>query len=286
MPSSRRRASKRASHRDDGSRRVGADLAMYRKPRLYDVAFGFRDIPAECRGLLQLARRHGCPHPESAIELACGPAHHLRELSRLGHTCIGIDINAEMLAYAKALCRRDGVSVDLRRGDMRTFTVARKVDLVLCLFDSFAQCATEADAIATLRASARALRPSGLAIVEFTHPQDYFGRGRSKTSERWTQRDGELAVRTRFSITRCDPVAETFIASMTIEPLALNGKHTRAKDRLEMRWLQHMWLRGGFQYVALASGAFDIVGWYGDIDPVMALTDPRAWRMIAVLRKR
>jgi SAM-dependent methyltransferase len=272
--------------RDDGSQRVGADLAMYRKPRLYDIAFGFRDIPAECRGLLQLARRHGLSEPQSAIELACGPAHHLRELARRGIKSTGIDINPEMLAYARALCRRDRATVDLRRGDMRTFRVARRVDMVLCLFDSFAQCATERDAIATLRAGAGALRRSGLMIVEFTHPGDYFGRGRSKTSERWTQREGDMAVRTRFSITRCDPVAETFIASMTIEPVRRNGSRSRGHDRLEMRWLQHMWMRGSFQYVALASGAFDIVGWYGDLDPVMALEDPRAWRMIAVLRRR
>jgi SAM-dependent methyltransferase len=200
--------------------------------------------------------------------------------------CTGIDINAEMLAYARALCRRDGVAVDFQRADMRTFRVSHRVDLVLCLFDSFAQCATEADAIATLRAGARALRPSGLMIVEFTHPGDYFGRGRSRTSERWTQREGDVVVRTRFSITRCDPVAETFIASMTIEPVARNGTRPPARERLEMRWLQHMWMRGSFQYVALASGAFDIAGWYGDLDPVMALDDPRAWRMIAVLRRR
>lgn len=286
MPSSRRKRPQAHQRRDDGSQRVGADLAMYRKPRLYDIAFGFRDIAAECRGLLQVARRYGVAEPKGIVELACGPAHHLRELARRGYACTGIDINAEMLAYARALCRRDGVRVDLRKGDMRTFEVSRKADLVLCLFDSFAQCTTDQDAIATLRASARALRPSGLAIVEFTHPQDYFGQGRSKTSERWTQREGDIAVRTRFSITRCDPVAETFIASMTIEPVGPNGKRSRTKERLEMRWLQHMWLRGGFQYVALASGAFDIAGWYGDIDPVMALDDPRAWRMIAVLRKR
>ncbi|MBV8668528.1 MAG: class I SAM-dependent methyltransferase [Candidatus Eremiobacteraeota bacterium] len=265
---------------------MGADLAMYRKPRLYDIAFGFRDIAAECRGLLQLARRHGVPAPKSAIELACGPAHHLRELARRGMRCTGIDINAEMLAYAAALCRRNHVRVELRRGDMRTFHLTRRADLVLCLFDSFAQCATERDAIETLRASARALKRGGLLIVEFTHPADYFGRGRSRTSERWTQRDGDTSVRTRFSITRCDPVAETFIASMTIEPVGRNGKRPHRNERLEMRWLQHMWMRGGFQYVALASGAFEIVGWYGDIDPVMALTDPQAWRMIAVLRKR
>jgi len=258
---------------------------MYRKPRLYDVAFGFRDIPAECDGLLTLAARYGMKHPKRVLELACGPAHHLRELGRRGFTCHGIDINAEMLAYARELCRRENVDVTLRRGDMRTFHVAQRFDIVLCLFDSFAQCTTEPDAIATLRSSANALKQSGLLFVEFTHPSDYFGASRSRTVDRWTQSDGDLTVKARFSITRVDPVAETFIANMSIEPKAANGKRHRA-ERLEMRWLQRMWMRGGFQYVALASGAFDLVGWYGDIDPIVPIAGgPEAWRMIAVLRR-
>jgi len=258
---------------------------MYRRPHIYDVAFSFRDIGAECDGLLRLARRHGRGAVRRVVELACGPGHHLRELAKRGYTCIGIDINAEMLAYARELCRREAVDVELRRGDMRTFRLSPRSDVVLCLFDSFAQCATEDDAIATLRSAARALRRGGVMVIEFTHPADYFGPNRQRTSERWIQRDGEMTVRVTFSITRRDPVAETFVARMIIQPLARRGR-SRAAGRLEMRWLQRMWLPGGIKHVVAASGAFDVVGWYGDLDPVMALEDPEAWRMIAVLRRR
>jgi SAM-dependent methyltransferase len=259
---------------------------MYRKPRLYDLAFGFRNIAAECDGLLTLAARYGITRPKSVLELACGPAHHLRELARRDLDCHGIDINAEMLDYARELSRGERVEVTLRRGDMRTFHSSKRFDLILCLFDSFAQCTTERDAIATLRSAAAALKAGGLLFIEFTHPSDYFGAGRSRTVDQWTQSDGELTVNARFAITRLDPVGETFVASLVIEPKGTgNGKRSRS-GRLVMRWMQRMWLRGGFQYVALASGAFDIVGWYGDIDPIVPLENPEAWRMIAVLRRR
>ncbi len=258
---------------------------MYRKPRLYDVAFGFRDIGGECNGILKLASRYGIRRPKSVLELACGPAHHLRELARRGLDCHGIDINGEMLDYARALCRRENRKVTLRRGDMRTFHTSRRFDLVICLFDSFAQCTTERDAIATLRRAASALKPGGLLFVEFTHPSDYFGSRRSRTVGQWTHSDGDLTVKAHFSVTRLDPVAETFIASLIIEPK--NGKRKlRRGERLSMRWLQRMWLRGGFRYVALASGAFDIVGWYSDLNPILPLEgDAEGWRMIAVLRR-
>lgn len=262
---------------------------MYRKPQLYDLAFGFRDIPAECTNLLTLAARYGVPNPHTVLELACGPAHHLRELARAGLTCVGLDINTEMLGYARQLCKRDGVRVTLRRADMRTFTVGQRFDIVLCLFDSFAQCVTDRDGIETLRSAGAALRKGGLAFVEFTHPADYFGKGRSRTSERWTQGRGDERVSARFSLTRFDPIAETFVASLVIEPRRSNGKKTGygATGRLAMRWPQHMWLRGGVQYVVEASGCFDIVGWHGDIDPILPLDmSERSWRMIVVLRRR
>jgi hypothetical protein len=163
----------------------------------------------------------------------------------------------------------------------------------LCLFDSFAQCTTELDAVTTLRSAAAALRKGGLLFVEFTHPSDYFGKGRSRTSDSWTQREGDIAVKARFTVTRLDPVDETFVASLTIVPkpkmrtgARTNGARSRV-ERIVMRWQQRMWMKGGFQYVALASGCFDIVGWYGDIDPIVPLDiGPRAWRMVAVMRRR
>ncbi len=258
---------------------------MYRKPRLYDVAFGFRDIPAECDGILSLAKRNGIATPKRVLELACGPAHHLREFSRRGLECEGIDINPEMLAYARALCRHEKLAVKLRHADMRSFSVSKRFDIVLCIFDSFAQNTTEQDAIATLRSAAAGLKRGGLLFVEFTHPADYFSKRRSLTSERWTQSDGDLTVKARFTITRLDPVAETFVASLILEPQLRNGRRVRG-ERLIMRWQQRMWLRGGFQYVALASGCFDIVGWFGDISPVVPLnSSTQAWRMIALLRR-
>jgi len=83
------------------------DLPLYRQPELYDIAFGFRDVPAECDGILALAASNGMSRPKAFLELACGPAHHLRELGSRGMQSIGVDINPLMLRYARELCRRE-----------------------------------------------------------------------------------------------------------------------------------------------------------------------------------
>ncbi|MBC5823286.1 MAG: class I SAM-dependent methyltransferase [Candidatus Eremiobacteraeota bacterium] len=257
---------------------------LYEDPRLYDLAFGFRDIASECSGMLAIADRHGVGRPRSVVDIASGPAHHLRELARRGLVAHGIELNREMLAYSRSLCRDENIKLDLRHADMRSFRLGAAVDLAICLFDSFSHCTSDGDAVATLRSAAAALRHGGLLLLELTHPGDYFGTTGKRTSSRWTQSYPEALLKTRFSTTRIDPIEETYVASMTIDVRFPNG---RAPKRITDRQLHRMWLRGSLRHVAQASGAFDIVGWYGDLHPSIALTPADgAWRMVAALRRR
>ena len=81
MPSSNRETAGRPRAKRLPSR---SSHALYENPRLYDLAFGFRNIAIECRGLLQLAAFHGVSDPASIADIACGPAQHLRVYARLG----------------------------------------------------------------------------------------------------------------------------------------------------------------------------------------------------------
>lgn len=261
-----------------------ARLLLYENPRLYDLAFSFRDLKRECDGLLALAREHGLENPKSVVELACGPAHHLRELARRGLSAHGVDVSPEMLEYARSLCERDRVAVSFQRSDMRTFQLPKKVDLALCLFDSFTYCTSDADGIAALRATAGALKRSGLLILELTHPADYFGLKKRRTLNRWTERHADVDVRARYDVGGHDSVAETYVATMTIDARYRNGRPAR---RIVSRQLHRMWFRSAVLNIAGKSGIFEVVGWYGDLSTRVPLSMRlEAWRMVAVLRRR
>jgi len=257
---------------------------IYDDPRLYDLAFSFRDVPAECDGLLALSSKHGVAKPRSVVEIACGPAHHLRELTRRGMRAHGVDLSAGMLAYAEELCARDALRVDLVRADMRTFALRPPVDLALCLFDSFAHCTTDADGIAALRATAAAMRKNAVMILEVAHPADYFDRDDRRTISRWAERDGGTSVRARYDVSRRDAIAETYVATLAIDASFRDG---RPKRRIESRQLHRMWLKSSIANIAERSDAFDVVGWYGDLETRSPLSMKQdAWRMIAVLKRR
>jgi len=256
---------------------------LFEHPRLYDLAFGFRDFVEQCDGLTALARRHGRT-PSKVVELCCGQAHHLREFASRGLRAYGIDRNREMLAYARSLCRRDEVDVRLACADIRSFELPERVDLAYCLFDSFCHCTTDDDAIAALRATGAALRRGGLFIVELTHPADFFAGTGSRSIGRWTMRYPDVVITTRFAHTGIDPVHETYAPSVTIDARYRDGRRpVRIVDRLDYR----IWLPGGLRYVAAASGCLDIVGWYGDLDPDVPFSmSEQSWQMVVVMRKR
>jgi SAM-dependent methyltransferase len=281
MPSSSHKQSRRISARALPSR---SSHALYENPRLYDLAFGFRQIPAECRGLLSLAAHHGISKPSSIADIACGPAHHLREYARLGLKAFGIDLNRDMLAYARYLSKKERLHIRLKRADMRDFRLQEKVDIAQCLFDSFSHCTTDGDAVATLRCAAGALRKGGILLLELTHPADFFTTTSKRTVGRWSQRYPDVTVRTRFLTTDIDPIAETYVKSMTIDAKYKDG---RPSKHIVDRQMHRMWLRSGISHVAAASGVFDVLAWYGDLSPRVPLSvRVSSWRMVTVLRRR
>ena len=265
------------------SRRNGKHR-LYEDPRLYDLAFAFRDVDAECDGLLEIAAEHGVTRPKRVLELACGPGHHLREFARRGLVACGVDLSADMLGYAEQLLQRDGLSARLERADMRSFAIRPKADIALCLFDSFAHCVTDEDGVEALRSAGASTRRGGLFILEVTHPADYFNRLDRRTVSRWTHAYADVTVKAGHETSRFDAVAETYEATLTIEARYRGGGRPRS---IVSRQQHRMWLRSAIANIAARSGAYEIVGWYGDLEtraPLSMRDD--AWRMVAVLRRR
>jgi ubiquinone/menaquinone biosynthesis C-methylase UbiE len=70
------------------------------------------------------------------LELGCGGAQSSIAFAKQGATAIGIDFSAEMLAFAKRLCEREEVRVELRHGDLAdlAFLRADSIDLAFSAY--------------------------------------------------------------------------------------------------------------------------------------------------------
>ena len=130
--------------------------------KYYDRIYARKDYAAEARRLSKIARRRITGRRGCLLEVACGTGRHLAAFRRYFEVA-GVDGSPEMLAVAR---RRLGRSVPLIRGDMRTFRLPRRFDVVVCLFSAIGYMTTRGDRDKALANFYRHLAPGGVALVE------------------------------------------------------------------------------------------------------------------------
>ena len=101
--------------------------------------------------------------PGSALDAACGTGRHARQLVRLGHEVLGIDLSPEMLSRAAV----NVPDAKFLQGDLRDIPADdENFDLVVCGL-ALAHIADLDGAIAEL---GRVLKPGGRLVISVLHP--------------------------------------------------------------------------------------------------------------------
>lgn len=257
--------------------------ALYAEPRIYDLAFGYRDIAAECDFVLgEVARLSGRP-PAAVLELAAGPASHAIECARRGLRAACLDRSAEMASYATAKAVRAGVALDYRVGDMADFQpFGPPADAALLLLGSAAYLTDLDQALGCFASAARALAPGGVLMLELPHPRELFG-GEAVTDDRWTVRDGGTRVDVRWGAAddSFDPVRQ--IARVTATLTVTEGSRKRV---LTAAAAQRRFTVPELEAIARLSGVFSPAAWYGALDRRVPIDDPEeAFRLVALFQK-
>src|SRR5688500_10199856 len=121
----------------------------------YDALYSWKDYPAEAERIRAVVSERA-PSAASLLDVACGTGHHLSHL-RSWYSVEGVDVEPSLLAVAKE--RLPGVPFHL--GDMRTFNLGRRFDVVTCLFSSIGYMQTPEDLLHALVNMAGHLAPDG-----------------------------------------------------------------------------------------------------------------------------
>ncbi|MEV3856101.1 class I SAM-dependent methyltransferase [Streptomyces sp. NPDC050095] len=102
---------------------------FYRDPALYDAVQADSDTARTTQDLIE---RY---HPDAVLlaDFGCGTGRDLELLAKR-YDCVGIDLQPGMVAYAHKV----RPSLDIRTGDMRTYRLGHRVDVVTCLGNSLA----------------------------------------------------------------------------------------------------------------------------------------------------
>jgi ubiquinone/menaquinone biosynthesis C-methylase UbiE len=129
--------------------------------KIYDALYSFKNYEAEAKRLHEIIREKKTSPGNALLDVACGTGTHLSFLHK--HYAVeGIDLTPEMLEVARA---RHPQTV-FHYGDMRTFDLGRRFDVVTCLFSSIGYMKSPSDLRKAVINMARHLQPGGVLIIE------------------------------------------------------------------------------------------------------------------------
>ena len=236
---------------------------LYDNPKYYEIAFSFRDIPAEVDVFEKSFKRFSEIPVKSVLELACGNSPHMKELVKRGYQYNGLDLSKTMLEYSKQNALQIGVDVSLNEvnlihGNMIDFSLEANVDFVYVLLGSLYVRSTS-ELITHFDSVARVLKKGGLYLLDWC--VQYDPPWQSESGDSWEiERDG-IRVKANISWKVIDRVEQTFEEDLLLEvndhekKLSIIGKDIkRAIFPQEI-----LCLITGFKH-------FEFVGWWNNWD--------------------
>ena len=131
-----------------------------RSAELYDRIYADKSFAGESETLRALVQRM-CPGARSLLDVGCGTGAHLAVV-REWIAVEGLDASAAMLEVA----RRKLPDVVLHHGDMRSFALDRRFDVVTSLFSAIGYVRSAEELAAAVATMARHLEPGGLLAIE------------------------------------------------------------------------------------------------------------------------
>lgn len=100
----------------------------------------------------------------SVLDLACGKGRHAREFQALGFDAMGIDLSESSIREARRMSPSEMV---FEVQDMRSFSLARKFDIIVNLFTSFGYFTDPNDNLKVLECVQQHLKDGGIFILDF-----------------------------------------------------------------------------------------------------------------------
>ena len=135
---------------------------MYRQlANYYDEIYHFKDYQKEAEKIETLINQHKTSSGNHLLDVACGTGNHITYLKQ-HHSVEGLDFSPEMLR----IVRKKHPDVVFHRGDMTSFKLKNRFDIIICLFSAIGHVKTKARMRRTVLNMASHLQSGGLMILE------------------------------------------------------------------------------------------------------------------------
>lgn len=174
-------------------------LNCYDVPQYWDLAFD--DDTVDEANFIEAAVAKYCEFSLNTLyEPGCGGGRLVVELSRRGHSVVGIDLSAASVEYANLQLQALGHAQSVAVGDMRTNRLEQPADAAYCLVNTFRHLLTEDDALQHLKSVAASIREGGLYVLGMhLLPPD----ADEEDEEEWSVTKNGTRVNMRLDVAAC-----------------------------------------------------------------------------------
>jgi SAM-dependent methyltransferase len=136
-------------------------VPMYKSNKYYDLINETKNYQAEVAYILRSIQDQRKSSGRKLLDVACGTGEHLK-FFKAHFDCSGLDIDQNFVDIASQ--KLSGLPVHL--GNMSTFVLAEKFDVITCLFSSIGYAKTFDGMVLAVKNMAKHLVPGGVLVIE------------------------------------------------------------------------------------------------------------------------
>ncbi|HVH15648.1 MAG TPA: class I SAM-dependent methyltransferase [Candidatus Angelobacter sp.] len=147
---------------------------MYKQlANYYDEIYHFKNYQKESEKIETLIQKHRKSPGNRLLDVACGTGNHITYLKQ-HYNVEGLDLSSDMLRIA----RKKHPDVVFHMGDMTSFKLKNRFDVITCLFSAIGHVKTKTRMRRAVRTMANHLQPGSLMILEPWITPANFRKGR------------------------------------------------------------------------------------------------------------
>lgn len=137
--------------------------------KYYDSFYSWKNYEAESNGIRSLINQRKSSHGRELLDVACGTGNHIQYMKK-HFNITGLDVDPYMLKIA----RKKFPDIKFIRADMRTFSLNKQFDVIVCLFSAIGHLKTYTNLEKTIKNFSEHLKKGGVVVIEpFINPE-YF----------------------------------------------------------------------------------------------------------------
>lgn len=242
-------------------------------PQLYAVYAQDHATPLVAHFAFSACERFGAGHPQSGLDIGCGPGHFAVDLARLGVTMTAMDLSGGMLDYARQHAEQCGVSIAFEQGNMLDYRAPTPVDLAINLGENLSYVMTHAEMQRHLHAVADSLVEGGIYICQLSLPIYHWATYQCTFDPPWLVFSGlepmpseavvngvRVILDFHGETVRFDPIRQIFTTHLQVTIVQPDG----SARRLTHNEVHRVFFPQEFRALVDQCGRFDFCGWYAD----------------------